>query len=630
MCGIFGIYTQMSGQVLDQNIIKAQKKLNHRGPDHTGIYECYSRAPHRLVLGHTRLSIIDLSADAQQPMVCSDERYVLVFNGEIYNFRSLREVLKKQGIDTQTQSDSEVLLLAWKAWGESCLEHLNGMFAFALYDKYEEYIYLARDGFGIKPLMYYFSDDTFAFASETGALLDLLNLKSEINWQRAYEYLVFGDYDVDSSTFYKHIYALLPGQLLKFHLSTKQLLFRQWWKPAIKERSDLNFTQASEALRSLFLENVRLHLISDVPIGAALSGGIDSSAIVCAMRYLEPSLPIHTFSFVTHEKNICEEYWIDRVNQKTQAIPHKLALNSEGFIQDIDKLITAQEEPFGGTSIYAQYCLFRHIQQTNIKVILDGQGADELFAGYYGYPGERIRSLFEQKKWLTAIQFLHSWRDWPGRSYKQALMHYGYCAFSDKWYEKLSPMVGRSPKPSWLNINYLQKKAICFTENRLRTERDEVRRRVSARLAFALQHKGLPTLLRHADRNSMAFSIESRVPFLTREMAEFALSMPESFLISKTGETKSLFRAAMRGIVPDDILARRDKIGFSTPENHWLRAIAPQARLWLQDMVESPAFHASALLNQFDSALKPHAKNSTQVWRWINFARWRTLMHVKD
>lgn len=626
MCGIFGGWFLERKATNENNIIKTMRALQHRGPNDRG-YEWHSE---NILLGHTRLSILDLSSAGHQPMHSSDGRYVIVYNGEIYNYKELRAELRQLGCQFHTQTDTEVLLVAWQVWGLSCLGRLLGMFAFVIYDKQAKTLTCVRDAFGIKPFFYSTNARYFLFASEQPALLALRDEEIRADWQRSYDYLVYADYDSQERTFIEGISHLMPGHFVQFNVETGNMSKPTvWWVPKTHQRTELTFNQASETLREQFLTNIRLHLRSDVALGAALSGGIDSSAVVCAMRYIEPDLPIHTFSFIADDKQISEEYWVDRVNQHVGAIPYKIKADPYTLARDLDGMILAQGEPFGSTSIYAQYCLFKRVREENVTVTLDGQGADELLAGYYGYPGERILSLLEQKQWLRILQFVTKWGRWPNRTYKQAFMHLGRIILPDHVYQQAGKWIGRDAAPSWINVSMLKDAGLKMQDERMVRNNSFKGRRVIERLAFSLQYRGLPGLLRHGDRNAMRFSVESRVPFLTLPMADLLLSLPEEYLISQSGETKHIFRAAMRGIVPNDVLDRRDKIGFSTPEKNWLISIAPTIRQWLQTSADVPFLNRDALLIEFERVMTGRAPFSWQVWRWINFVRWYEVMILR-
>lgn len=626
MCGIFGGYFAQSPTQLSQRLAATMQALHHRGPDDHGYVMLQGNFHGQCILGHTRLSIIDLSDHAHQPLYSADKRFCLVFNGEIYNYRELRAELIQLGHTFFTQSDTEVLLMAWCVWGRQVLSRLVGMFAFVIYDQYEQTLTCVRDAFGIKPFFYQYETGYFGFASEPRALLVLGNQRPQIDWQRSYDYLAFGDYESKEDTFYAGIKSLLPGQIMCFSLKHgKVQVLERWWQPQTKIQRDITFPQAAEALREQFLENVRLHLRSDVPVGAALSGGLDSSAIVCAMRYLEPNKPIHTFSFIAEQPELSEKHWVNRINNIAGTSSHFISAGSHDLVQDLDDMVLAQGEPFGSTSIYAQYCLFRHVNSIGIKVILDGQGADELLGGYYGYPGERLLSLLEQRQFSAMLQFLRQWKRWPGRSYKQAILHLGRVTLPDTLYHYGNNFIGRCAHASWLNIKILSAHGVLFQEQRFAKDRTCVGRRVIERLANSIRERGLPALLRHADRNSMRFSVENRVPFLTVPIANFLLSLPEEYLISSQGETKSIFRAAMRDIVPDAVLDRRDKIGFATPEREWLLNSENSIRAWLSECEDIPLFCARNLLREFDAVISGSKPYTWQVWRWLNYVRWYAL-----
>lgn len=596
--------------------------LKHRGPDARGV-ETYPVAGGVVHLGHARLSIIDLTEGGRQPMHGADGRYAIVFNGEIYNYKELREELKGLGCRFTSDSDTEVLLAAWAVWGQACLPRLVGMFAFVVLDRQAATLTCVRDGFGIKPFFYTQEDGDFLFASEAPALVALKSAKAQLNWQRAYDYLVHGDYDSSPETFFEGVFHLPPGHMFVVDLEARSVgVVERWWTPRITERHDLSFEEAAERVRENFLQSIRLHLRSDVPLGAALSGGVDSSAVVCAMRHVAPNLPIHTFSYIAANSGLNEEKWADLVNRHVGAISHKVVVTPQELARDLDDMIRAQGEPVGSTTIYAQYRVYQLAREHGITVTLDGQGADEMLAGYDGYPGRRIRSLLETGHWIEAGQFLNSWSAWPDRSRAQGLKLTVAEMTDGALYQTLRRFSGRASLPKWINGDVLIRQGVSLRHPRQRPELDVRGRRVMAELAHSLTKRGLSSLLRHGDRNSMRFSIESRVPFLTLEQAELLLSLPEHYLISQGGETKSVFRAAMRGIVPDEILDRKDKIGFQTPEQLWLTSMAGTVREWLRADIQLPFLDQSAILREFEDIIGGRKAFSWQVWRWINFIRW--------
>ena len=643
MCGIFGHFSNnLIQDVQEQNnrLNLAINSLYHRGPDDNGLETFKIRSEEGkftklLSLGHTRLSIIDLSKRGHQPMFSSDGRYVIVYNGEIYNYKELKNELKDLGHKFNTQTDTEVLIAAWSQWGTESLKKLIGMFAFAIFDQNDQKLTLVRDAFGIKPLFYLHDVDNIYFASELPALIKLIPEKPVINLQRSYDYLVHNNYDSNCDTFFQKINHLLPAHFITFDLrdisKSKSI---SWWKPNITTNTNLSFEEAVQKLRILFLDSVKLHLRSDVPIGVALSGGIDSSAVASVVRYLEPNIPLNTFSYIASDKSISEEKWIDLLNIKLNAKPHKITIENKEIENDLDNLILKQGEPFGGTSIYAQYRVFKFIKTTDVKVVLDGQGGDEILAGYLGYPGYRLLSLIETKGWLAAHKFARNWSKSNIKSYLLAWMYFARLKLPDFFYQLfhkflhkvLKKKIGKNFYPLWLNFKFLNNFGIQYKEIRIALKKENKGQRVKEALANSLMNQGLPSLLRHADRNSMAFSIESRVPFLTLPLVDFMLSLPEQYLISDKGITKHVFREAMRGIVPDEILDRKDKIGFKTPEDSWLIAKSKSIKKYITESEEITFIKKEKLLNEFEEILKGKSVLDGRVWRWINYFHWFSLI----
>ena len=626
MSGIFGGIFPSDKNRLEQRIKAAGESLSHRGPDDGG-HLIEESAGSLVALGHKRLSIIDLSAAGRQPFVSSDDRYVISYNGEIYNYLELRNELNELGHHFSTSSDTEVLIKAWAEWGADCLPRLTGMFAFAIWDRVEACVMLCRDAFGIKPLFYSLQNGMLLFASEIRAVHALRNIPAEINHQRAYEYLVREYYDRNEETFFAGVNQLLPGHTLRYDLATGQAGTPAPWNHFnISENSDVSFEQAAEKIREIFLRSVRLHLRSDVPLAAMLSGGLDSSSIVCAMRMLEPDMDLHTFSFIAPESEKSEEPWVNIINQSVNAIPHKIILSPDDLSADLDQLILSQGEPFGSTSLYAQYGVCRAIRSTGIKVILDGQGADGLLAGNVGYPVPRLHSLLETGKFIRAVHFLSNWSRWPDRNRMTELKR----AVDEMTTGRVNALIrrlgGHPLYPAWVYAGKLDALGVTVPHNRIATTDDARGRRLTAYLRHVVTRRGLPLLLRHVDRNSMAFSIETRTPFLTTELAHFVMSLPESYLSSDKGETKSVLRAAMRGVVPDAILDRKDKIGFEAPEYDWLKPHAEKIKSWLSQDLNLSWVDNARVVSEFDMVMSgQRALSSQQIWRWICFTRWQQL-----
>lgn len=622
MCGIAGT---VSHRRSSSNLRRAEESLNlmlHRGPDDRGLWSGLC-SEHNVVFGQTRLSIIDLSSSGHQPMVSRDERYVLTFNGEIYNYRELRAQLEGLGFTFRGASDTEVLLQAWIAWGESALHKFEGMFAFAILDREENQMTCVRDAFGIKPLFYSNTETDFFFASELSALRALIGDQPVMNQTVMLDYLSSSRYDLRPETFFEGLVRLNPGHLLVLDLNESSFNcdVKRWWWPSVRELAPISFSDAVHEVRERFLNNVRIHLRSDVPLGIALSGGIDSSAIASAVRLLEPEVPILTFSFVAPGSPVDEESWIDVVNDSIGAEPHKVILSADGLVQDIDAMIAAQGEPFGSTSIYAQFRVYRAAREAGVTVMLDGQGADELFAGYHGYPASRVRSLVRSGNLLGASRLMRGWSHYPGRTKSEAVQHSVAGILPQQFIPYAKRISGRSRTPDWINPRVLHDMGLStfLGPGSIGTTRG---RFLSARLREALTLGEMAVLLRHGDRNSMHWSVESRVPFLTTQFAEFVLSLPEQYLLSPDGQTKLILREAMRGITPDLILNRRDKIGFQTPEQDWLRQLRPFMEEWLQGLSQIPFIDSARAMNHVSAVLEGRQPFDWQIWRIINASRW--------
>lgn len=627
MCGIIGVFSKEFDLTISSKLDVALEKLRHRGPN-SQAREVAIIDNATIVMGHARLSVIDLTPEAGQPMTTKDGRYSIVFNGEIYNYLELSQLLKKDGYVFKTDSDTEVLLASWAKWGDKCLHRLVGMFAFAILDRTSKILTFVRDGFGIKPLFVTQSDDALYFSSELPALVALRGSGANLNLQRSYDYLVHGDYDSNEETFVDGVSQLPPGCIQVLNIVTGSLSPpKHWWKPSVVETCSLSFEKASTRLRDMFLENIKLHLRSDVPLGAALSGGIDSSAVVCAIRHIEPDLPINTFSYIAKDSLLSEERWVDLVNQRTKAKAHKVIVGPSELLSDLDDMIVAQGEPFGSTSIYAQYRVFKLAKENGVTVTLDGQGADELLAGYNGYPGKRVRSILANGDITGALSFLHSWSKWPGRSLSYGMKLAGAEFLEGSLYQLLRKKFKDSNPQDWINNSLLHEKGVNLIYPKNSFEIPHKNRNLIAALINASTKNGLPALLRHADRNSMLFSVESRVPFLTQDLADFLFSLPEDYLISKSGETKSVFRAAMRGIVPDEILDRRDKIGFATPEFEWLKNAFSSNTNWISEDEQDLSFlRHDVIRKRLNQVFLGEIPFTSQVWRWINFYRWYQLV----
>jgi asparagine synthase (glutamine-hydrolysing) len=640
MCGIAGIILKNPQIVPDVLINELADKIRHRGPDDSGFltlgngpaktsHKYIGDANTKAVLIHQRLSIIDLSEGGWQPMGNQDKSKHIVFNGEIYNFIELRKELSLNGSTFKSESDTEVLLSAWDTWGESAINRLTGMFAFSVLDTNKRTLTLVRDFFGIKPLYYTWWQEGFAFSSEITPLLELPGVTRNINPKRVFEYLRFGRTDHGGETLFEDIHQVPAGHLLKISLDDPfGGSLKEYWSPKISETSKLSFSEASEKLRDMFIENVRMHLRSDVPVGSALSGGIDSSSIVSTIRKVEPNAEIHAFGYVPDDKSISEEKWMELAASSANAHLHKDCPEPANLLSEIDELIKSQEEPFGSISIFGQRRVFKLAKENGIKVMLDGQGADETMAGYRYYLGSRAASLARGLNLISLASFVSSANKMPGTGRFAIILDALRALLPNKIQSAIRILFRREIVPAWLNVKWFKDRGIIPEISGFQRGKNALK----THLIESITKSSLPHLLRYEDRNSMAFSIESRVPFLTPQIVDFLLSLPEEYLISSKGISKTVFRNAMRGLVPDQILDRKDKIGFAAPNQNWLKKLDG----WVTGAISSQTanklsfFNIPAMHKSWEATKAGKQGFDLEVWRWVNFIKWAEHFRVTE
>ncbi|MEZ6186657.1 MAG: asparagine synthase (glutamine-hydrolyzing) [Planctomycetota bacterium] len=624
MCGLLGALSLAPQAVEPLRALAAG--LAHRGPDDAGCATWTPGEPPTLaapypphaqvVLAHRRLAILDLSPRGHQPMASPCGRYVLVFNGEVYNYRELRVELEALGHRFLGESDTEVALAAWAAWGRAALPRFVGMYALAVLDLEARRLTLARDPFGIKPLYLARAPGALAFASEPQALVEWRGGAPAADPQAVYDFLRYGLTDHGAETLFAGVTQLRPAEWVEVGLDDLALRRGQSWSPrrAVRPRS---YAEAQEQVRDAFLRSVGLHLRSDVPVGAALSGGIDSSAIVCAIRELAPEAELHAFTYVPPAGSgvPSEEAWARRVAAHAGATHHLVQPQPGDLARDLDALIRAQGEPFGSLSLYAQAQVFRRARAEGVPVLLDGQGADELFAGYVEFLGPRLGELLAAGRPLAAARFARAARARWGRPARALLREAG---------RGLSPpglrRLGRGAGPPWLNRGWAAGQGLRLDPP------GSSGAGLHAALERALRLDSLPALLRYEDRSSMAVSVESRVPFLTVELAELCASLPPDHLLDAQGRSKAVLRDALAGRVPAEVLARRDKVGFVAGDRAWLEGAADWVRETLDLAREVPALDAPALAAGWERAR--HGTWDPAVWRGLNLARWWHLFGV--
>jgi asparagine synthase (glutamine-hydrolysing) len=629
MCGIVGSIQTGEREPFREQVRRAMDLMVHRGPDGEGLEEFAVGdriASHSLgaprsatvLFGHRRLAIIDLSEGARQPMSTPDGRFHLVFNGEIYNYREIGAELKNLGQTLRTHSDAEVLLLGWQRWGANLLPRLTGMFSFAVLDRENATVLLARDPFGIKPLYYFQTSDSVVFASEITPLLNFPGISRRADAQTVYEFLsgVFGEHS--NRTFFQDVQQLPAAHYLLIPcLSPGTASPVCYWEVKRNPAGRISPEQSSSRFRGLFEKSVELNLRSDVPVGVSLSGGTDSSSIIATARSSQgPGYPLHTFSYVADDPQLSERRWCEIVTRAASTEQHWVYIQPGELIRDFEQLVRVQEQPFGSPTIYAQYRIFRCAHEEGVKVILSGQGADQ-YLGYIHHLPVRLASLLRQGRWLAALRFLR---------HARALQIGGALRLRSLVRHSLPRgLVGaakslRTSGPPGVNREWFHERGIDTSKTRHRGNNPSLHDLLKQNLM-----QTLPGLMRIEDRNAMAFSVENRVPFLTTELVDFAFCLPEEDIISDRGRCKAVLLRAMESVVPKEILERRDKIAFAMP----VARLNRQTEMWLEEILRDtsaiPVLRASEVEKHLRVSIRERAtdpESQRWLWRWLTFIAW--------
>jgi len=653
MCGIAGIASTKGG--IEAAHIKAMADvLRHRGPDDEGYIAvgassgevCELIGPGskvaggdirafsknaKVFLGHRRLSILDLSPAGHQPMPDSRRENWVVFNGEIYNYVELRDELCALGHVFRTKTDTEVLLAAYAEWGEACLQRFNGMWAFVIYDAKSNRLFGARDRFGVKPLYYIRNGPSFAFASEIKALLKLPDVRKKINDAAAFDYLAVGMEEGREEGLFEGIYELQPSCSFEYGLASGSFAVKRYYtlefngsRDAFDEKTAARHVAAT---KERLFEAVRLRLRSDVPVGTCLSGGIDSSSIVCVINSIlgEGSMAqvgdrqkVFTASYDL--KDVDESKWAGLVASSTRTEWIRTYPAAADMANDLEDLVYSQDIPFGSTSIYAQYRVMRLAAENGVKVLLDGQGGDEIFSGYHGF----YAALFaEAVTGMNVPAFVREMRR-LGNSPVTARFVIKSLVKHLASHVLPAPVLRKAYSKKSRALRYLDRGFWDRNKHRLDELPGRKRLSLNSQMHHAMTSYGLKSLLRYEDRNSMRFSIESRTPFADDiGLIEGTFAIPGAFKIHN-GWSKYLLREAMRGVIPDDIRERKDKVGFATPERLWLAELKDKMRGYIDGGL-SGFVDTRALLKDWDGFAAGQFGVGENAWRIINFAVWKKV-----
>ncbi len=607
MCGIAGIISPLQSDINSTMLKSMSDVLVHRGPDGEGIW----LSPKRTAgLAHRRLAIIDFSSNAAQPMHSMD-RYSIVFNGEIYNYIELRKELQKAGYHFISNSDTEVILAAFDCYKEKCLQYLDGMFAFAIWDEIEQTLFAARDRFGEKPFYYFKENNRFIFASEMKAIW-ATGVEKSVENKMLLNYIALGyvQHASDKSqTFYKNIYSLPPAHFLTLHKGN--LKIERYWN--IDKQNTINITEADaiEQIDQLLSMSVSRRLRSDVAVGNSLSGGLDSSSILYYIKQHQKTGG-KSFSAVFPGFEKDEAAYINKVAQYFKIDNHNVTPNEHELINDFEKLAYHQEEPFPSSSVYAQYRVFELAKENNIKVLIDGQGADEVFAGYNKYIHWYLQEMVSRYKFSKSNIEVTNFRknnihfQWGIKNLIAAyLPSHVAIALEKRAYNQIVHQSDLSKEM----LHYLKGREWEGIHKPIVTKLNDI-------LYFDVMEMGLEELLRFSDRNSMAHGCEARLPYLNHELVSFVFSLPSRFKINN-GFTKAILRKMMNSHLPKEIVWRTDKVAFEPPQKKWMetdlmRDYVHEAK---RKLVDNQILKPDAL-NKKHKAFDAHEPNNFD-WRYL-------------
>lgn len=663
MCGIAGIIS-FSGKHPDlAHLVSGMTQaIRHRGPDGEGfllasansvicaggkdtpgdIFESrfpWSPSSHidtlqenfNVALGHRRLSIIDLSPAGHQPMCDKEERYWLVYNGEIYNYLEVREELKKLGHNFISGTDTEVILNAYRQWGDECVLRFNGMWAFVIYDRKENKLFGSRDRFGVKPFYYYSDDHVFAFASEQKALVKQPFVTTGINDKAVVDFFVKSEIEYEEEGMFRNIIELFPSHSFTLDIATGKLTKWKYYTlpfSTVYERyNEEKLKEATENVRELLVNAVALRLRSDVTVGSCLSGGIDSSTIAGIINYLlgqdknihiGDRLKVFTASF--NEQDIDESKWARHVADLTGADWKQTFPSSSDLLNDLRDLIYCQDVPIWSTSTYAQYRVMQLARQNGVTVVLDGQGGDELFAGYDPYYIPFWKEMAVNEGRNAALAEMKAYRPLSQSirfTVKQTLKH--------RLLPQLSIGIQKKLQRSWFEeMQYLDRDLLNRHEESLSYTRQEDSS-LNASLYNEFYNTRLKGYLKCEDRCSMWHSVESRTPFADdHRLIEYVFNLSPVYKIHN-GINKFILRKAAAPFAPPQVLERRDKMGYVTPTRKWISEIRHELKPLFDETLKDH-FDIKKLNRDFDKLFdQPQLPDNGRIFKFISFAVWKKV-----
>lgn len=604
MCGIAGILSKNPQLVSREKIQSATNCLRHRGPDGEGVWINEEKT---IALGHLRLSIIDLGKEAAQPLHYLN-RYCIIHNGELYNYVEIREELLKKGYQFFSHSDTEVIVAAYDAWRTDCLQHFDGMFAFAIWDEKEKKLFAARDRFGEKPFFFFYNEEQLLFASEMKSLWSI-GVTKEVNHSMLYNFLTIG-YTTNPSdtgeTFYQNIHKLPAASFLTYSFAEDQLQVEKYWQvyPEVKTITEQT---AIEQFQHLFSHSIKKRLRSDVAIGTSLSGGLDSSTVVAFCDWQLSDQYTHkcfTASFKNFQKD--EVKYADTVANKFGLEHFITEINETETVKLMHEVMHFQEEPFTSASALAQYKVFRLAKQNGVTVLLDGQGADEILAGYHKYYKWFWQELYRNKK-------LKKSKELKAANELGIAESFGLKNKIAAIYPEFAAGILQTHKSKKAFHHPDLDREFTFSNKQNFYYATPSGFDLNGALYYNSFVNGLEELLRLADRNSMAHAVEVRLPFLDHALVEFLFSLPPNLKIHN-GWTKWLLRKSVEDILPEEIVWRKDKIGFEPPQKKWMEDKSVQDAI--MESKKKLMLHHILKPAAAEKKIKPHDAYAANGWDW--------------
>ena len=609
MSGIAGIVQFNKPEVAKGQLQSMMQCMKHRGPDGG---DCYIQ--NNMGLGYVSLNISEHTATAFQSMADDTQRYIIIKNGEVYNCTELREELQAMGCVFNSQTDAEVILNGYIAWGEDVLDKINGMFAMAIYDSVKQSLFIARDGFGVKPLYYCVTENEFIFASEIPALLSVLPIKPTANENAIFDYLVFNRTDQTEQTFFNEIYKLQHGCCMTLDCNQKYskntLPIKKWYDLTTRVQGK-TIKKDKDQFMQFFTRAVKKRTLGDVPWGVGLSGGLDSSAITSMVVNVLKEPDVHSFSSVYGKDSSADESrYIDCFKGIVPNM-HYVYSNADMLYDNLNDYVRIQAEPTPTVSPFAHYCVMQEAQKY-VKVTLDGQGADEALAGYEYIPGLYYKTLFTHFKWITLLKELVLYV----RLHK-SLRHIKYMVFF-LLPSRIRTKV-RVAQRGYINPIFAARHQHSVIADQLygaNTMQDMLIRHFE----YKIEH-----LLKWGDRSAAAFSMETRQPFLDKDLVEYSLKIEDSAKVQK-GYTKYILREVMKGIMPEQIRTRVDKMGFAVPQDEWF--CSEEFQKLIMNLLQSDSFAQRGIvipeeaIHLYNKHLSGEINISKDIWKWINLELW--------